>query len=844
MKPEQITAWALNELPPEETAALENAFQENPQALNDAQDARAFCDMLTRELRDESLALAPDQRSQLQGIEVDDGMGHRHPACAGQAGRLSPMLNGQVTPAQPRPHHGWSRQGLAGLAAAACVTLLAWMGMKREVEQQPELRVSGKEGELPAIDPASTVRVMPGGPEVEMRHKVQEKKRANGGNTQPPVNPVLAQDEITQKLALAKTQTELGNFDDAQTKYEEVLRMDPYNVVARRGMEVAEHKRSVYFESAGVHQRARMLNMVDESWESGAGTINNPLTFPDFSGGFGVGKPAAPSAPQPLPTLIAGTSNSGNLVLSAGNVTGSTTTLEKTGAGSLTSTGSLAIVDAPADAYRAGRNDTSGESYTRIVENGLLDVQREPLSTFSIDVDTASYANVRRFLNQNTRPPPDAVRIEELVNYFPASEEGPPPGAEHPFAVKVEISSCPWQPQHRLARVHLQARDIGRERPASNLVFLVDVSGSMSSEDKLPLVRRSLLMLAERLGENDRVSMVTYASGTQVVLPSVNGLQKADIISAVDRLQAGGSTHGSAGIRLAYEQAVAGFIQGGVNRVILCTDGDFNVGISDPAELEGFITEKASSGVFLSVLGFGTGNLKDRTMETLADKGNGNYAYIDSLGEARKVLVEQMNGTLVTVAKDVKIQIEFNPVVVRQYRLIGYENRLLAKEDFNNDTKDAGEIGAGHNVIALYELVPASLSAAEPQRPLVDSLKYQRQLANPPVLAATPAAAGGEAMTVKLRYKEPDGAASRLLEVPVRDAGAGMEQAGDEFQFSAAVAGFGLLLRGSSYAGQLTWEQVRELALKGKGADPLGYRGEFIQLIEKARGLSGDAGSR
>lgn len=766
MKPEQITAWALNELPPEETAALENAFQENPQALNDAQDTRAFCDILTRELRDESLALAPDQRDLLHSMSPAQP-NHR-----------------PVTLAQPKAHHGWSRQGLTGLAAAACVALLAWMGMRRELNHQPDFLAGGKERESLAFDSSATVRVTPPEPETRMRQKVQEKKR------------VMLQESERDRRALPSASPQAP----------------------------ASEMPSLQLAAAPI--------------------TNKPLTFPDASGGFGVGMPAAPSAPQPLPTLIAGTSNSGNLVLSAGNVTGSTTTLEKTGAGSLTSTGSLAIVDAPADAYRAGRNNTSGESYTRIVENGLLDVQREPLSTFSIDVDTASYANVRRFLNQNTRPPPDAVRIEELVNYFPTSEEGPPPGAEHPFAVKVEISSCPWQPQHRLARVHLQARDTGRERPASNLVFLVDVSGSMSSEDKLPLVRRSLRMLAERLGENDRVSMVTYASGTQVVLPSVNGLQKADIISAVDRLQAGGSTHGSAGIRLAYEQAVAGFIQGGVNRVILCTDGDFNVGISDPAELEGFITEKASSGVFLSVLGFGTGNLQDRTMETLADKGNGNYGYIDSLGEARKVLVEQMNGTLVTVAKDVKIQIEFNPAVVRQYRLIGYENRLLAKEDFNDDTKDAGEIGAGHNVIALYELVPASLSAAEPQRPLVDGLKYQRQLANPPVLAATPAAAGGEAMTVKLRYKEPDGAASRLLEVPVRDAGTGMEQAGDEFQFSAAVAGFGLLLRGSSYAGQLTWEQVRELALKGKGADPLGYRGEFIQLIEKARGLSGDAGSR
>ncbi|HCN30882.1 MAG TPA: hypothetical protein DIT64_19610, partial [Verrucomicrobiales bacterium] len=609
MKPEHITAWALNELLPEETAALEDALQENPQALNDAQDARAFCDMLTRELTDESLALAPDQRDLLQSMSLAQP-NHR-----------------PVTLATRRPHHGWSWQGPTGLAAAACVALLAWMGMKQEVEQQPEM--AKDERDLSASEPSATVRVMPPEPDTRIRHKVQEKK---------PV-PLPESEARRRALTSASPVTSSSEMPSLQL--------------------------------------------------AAAPVESKPLTLPGATRVYGRGAPASPSAPaQPQGTLIAGD----KIVLSGGFVlTGSATTLENTG------TGSLTIADTPADAYpyRVGRNDTSGESYTRIVENSLLDVQREPLSTFSIDVDTASYANVRRFLNQNTRPPADAVRIEELVNYFPTSEEGPPPGAEHPFAVKVEISSCPWQPRHRLARVHLQARDIGRERPASNLVFLVDVSGSMSSEDKLPLVRRSLQMLAERLGENDRVSMVTYAGGTQVVLPSVNGLQKANIIAAIDRLQSGGSTHGSAGIRLAYEQAVAGFIQGGVNRVILCTDGDFNVGISDPAELEGFITEKARSGVFLSVLGFGTGNLQDRTMETLADKGNGNYAYVDSLGEARKVLVEQMNGTLVTVAKDVKIQIEFNPAVVRQYRLIGYENRLLAKEDFNDDTKDAGEIGAG-----------------------------------------------------------------------------------------------------------------------------------------------------
>ncbi|WP_395739455.1 von Willebrand factor type A domain-containing protein [Prosthecobacter sp.] len=483
------------------------------------------------------------------------------------------------------------------------------------------------------------------------------------------------------------------------------------------------------------------------------------------------------------------------------------------------------------------KSDSSNESYTRIIENEMKDVQREPLSTLSIDVDTASYANVRRFLNQNMIPPPDAVRIEELVNYFPTSEEGPAHDAKEPFAVRVELAPCPWQPVHRLARIAIKGREMDKNRKPSNLVFLVDVSGSMNEPAKLPLVQQSLRMLTEQLGEGDRVTMVVYAGSSGVVLPPTNGLKRAEILAAIDRLAAGGSTHGSAGIKLAYEQAVAGFIKGGVNRVILCTDGDFNVGVSSPDELEKLIKHKAKTGVFLSVLGFGTGNLKDRTMETLADKGNGNYAYIDSLSEARKVLVEQMGSTLETIAKDVKIQVEFNPAAVRSYRLIGYENRLLAKEDFNDDTKDAGEIGAGHSVVALYELVPANLPAGAEGRPAVDPLKYQTQpsVFTPAQLAE--AAKSGETMTVKLRYKAPDSDLSKLIELPTKDTGKTLTSSTEEYKFSAAVAGFGLLLRDSTYKGTLGWETVRRLALDGKGADKLGYRGEFLQLIDKARGL-------
>ncbi len=496
----------------------------------------------------------------------------------------------------------------------------------------------------------------------------------------------------------------------------------------------------------------------------------------------------------------------------------------------------------------ARRNTVSGgETYSAIHENPFESVAQQPLSTFSIDVDTASYANVRRFLNDGTRPPGDAVRLEELINYFPYDYEAPAEGGK-PFAVTVDTADAPWQPEHRLVRIALKGRDVAKERGPANFVFLVDVSGSMSSPDKLALVKQSLLMLTKKLTDTDHVAIVTYAGESGVALESTPGSERTRIEDAIERLHAGGSTNGASGIRLAYEQAERHFEKEGVNRVILCTDGDFNVGISKPEELEKLIKEKAKSRVFLSVLGFGTGNLKDRTMETLADKGNGNYAYIDSLGEARKVLVEQMNATLITIAKDVKIQVEFNPAQVASYRLLGYENRILAKEDFNNDRKDAGEIGAGHTVTALYEVVPVGAQLlTSAGRPMVDSLKYGPKPVTPMPAPAAPAApqegaaAPGlstELLTVKLRYKQPSADSSELIEVPVTDKKQKLSESPRDFQFAASVAGFGMLLRNSPHAGELSWDMVRELALKGKGEDPQGYRGEFLQLIDKARGLA------
>ena len=485
----------------------------------------------------------------------------------------------------------------------------------------------------------------------------------------------------------------------------------------------------------------------------------------------------------------------------------------------------------PNQNYWPGHNT---EAYDRIVENPFLAVMQNPLSTFSIDVDTASYANTRRFLNQGMLPPPDAVRIEEFVNYFLYPYE-PPKDKETPFAAAVTIADCPWTPEHRLARIGIKGWEMPRsERPASNFVFLLDVSGSMEPRNKLPLVKQSIRMLTEQLDERDRVAMVVYAGASGLVLPSTSCDDKRAIYEALDRLDAGGSTNGGAGIQLAYDVATQNFLPGGVNRVVLASDGDFNVGVTDQGSLTRLIEEKAKSGVFLTVLGYGMGNVKDATMEKLADKGNGNYAYIDTLNEAKKVLVEQMQGTLVTIAKDVKIQVEFNPAQVSAYRLLGYENRMLRAEDFNDDTKDAGEIGAGHTVTALYELVPAG---QEVPTPAVDALKYQSAAPAAPPQAEGPAS--GESFTLKIRYKEPDGDVSTKLEFPITDTGLSYARADEDFKFASAVAGFGMLLRGSEYKGHATYDAILELAEEGKGADPHGYRAEFIELVNKAKALSG-----
>lgn len=471
------------------------------------------------------------------------------------------------------------------------------------------------------------------------------------------------------------------------------------------------------------------------------------------------------------------------------------------------------------------------EEYDAIIENRFLTSNDNPLSTFSIDVDAASYSNVRRFLQSGQLPPFGAVRTEELINYFKYNY--PQPKGEHPFSINTEIADCPWNSQHKLAMIGLQGKEIAiGNLPPSNLVFLIDVSGSMDEPNKLPLVQSSMKLLVDQLRPQDKVAMVVYAGNAGLVLPSTNGLEKTKIMDAIERLEAGGSTAGGAGIQLAYRIAKENFVKEGNNRVILCTDGDFNVGISSNDGLERLIEEERKTGVFLTVLGYGTGNYQDSKMQRLAGKGNGNHAYIDNLTEARKVLVNEFGGTLFTIAKDVKLQIEFNPTKVQAYRLIGYENRILNKEDFNNDQKDAGDLGSGHTVTALYEIIPVGIKSSFIES--VDQLKYQKG-------NKVAASNSNEMMTVKFRYKKPDGNKSTLLEHVVMDRAGSIESASENFRFAAAVAEFAMLLRGSEFKQSSSYEHAWQLAKNSLGNDAEGYRSEFLKLLRNAQTLAASA---
>ncbi len=479
--------------------------------------------------------------------------------------------------------------------------------------------------------------------------------------------------------------------------------------------------------------------------------------------------------------------------------------------------------------FQRYNNNFNTEGYASVNENGYKNVKNNPLSTFSIDVDNASYSNIRRFINSGSLPPADAVRIEEMINYF--KYDYPEPRGEHPFSVYTELAICPWNTRHQLLQVGLRGRSIDKNSlPPSNLVFLIDVSGSMNSPNKLPLLKSAFGLLVNELRPQDHVAIVVYAGAAGLVLESTPGNRKEVIMSAIDNLEAGGSTAGGAGLKLAYKEAEKNFLKSGNNRIILATDGDFNVGESSNGGMERLVEEKRELGVFITVLGFGMGNYKDDKMEIIADKGNGNYSYIDNLQEARRVLVREFGGTLFTIAKDVKFQLEFNPAKVDSYRLIGYENRLLNDEDFNDDTKDAGEMGSGHMVTALYEIVPAGSGERIPS---VDPLKYQASS------KLQEEDYSGELLTIKVRYKQPDGSTSKLLEKPVRSNPASIDDVSDNLRFAAAVVEFGMILRESEYKGTSTLEGAAKLAKSARGEDEDGYRSEMIRLISTVKDMRG-----
>ncbi len=804
MKPENFTAWALGELSPEERLETEAALHRSPAHAQRAAEVKAFCHFLNEHLAPDDASLTEEQRQTLAELPLVET-----PAAAPRMGR-------PATPAarpQPKPAN-WALR-ITGIAASIVVAGF----VIRQTWHGPERRVIAAQS---APSPTEGVKVQPG------FRPLKDSRAATSAPVTPDdrAKPAAAPPPTMPRPVGAKP----GEISapPSRTSAELAVAMNtPPPPIITGTPAASAGDQSIRLTSDGDRSAPNTMT------SSGGSVATSDPRSKDLSRANAIAEGALTSPTPPArPSIIL-----------AGRTKNGVTPMPRAPLPNLQPR--QKDKDGGFEPPQIPSTRTGGERYARIVENKFVQPASEPLSTFGLDVDTASYSNVRRFLNQNSLPPPDAVRLEELINYFPYQYETPAKDATEPFAVHVDLAEAPWNPSHRLARIGVKGREAGKQRPAGNYVFLVDVSGSMADADKLPLVQHCLRLIAKGMTADDHIAIVTYAGSSGVALKSTSVEDLQRINDSIRDLHAGGSTNGAGGIRLAYDEAQKHFVKGGINRVILCTDGDFNVGVSSPAELEQLIKQEAGSGVFLSVLGFGTGNLQDEKMMTLADKGNGAYAYIDSAAEAKKVCSTQLTSMLFTIAKDVKVQVEFNPAQVRAYRLLGYEKRALAAQDFNNDRIDAGEIGAGHTVTALYEIVPIDAPLPD-DRPLVDDLRYQpKPKANePPMLTGVPPqkkleGINDEVMTVKLRYKEPDGVLSKLIEVPVRDAKTKMDAAPGDFRFAAALAGFGMMLRDSEHRGQLTWDQVRKLAITGKGSDDDGQRGEFIQLIDKAAGLSG-----
>ncbi len=789
----KLTAYALDELDPADRAEIEQLLRENPNAAAEIAEVRSVARMLESTLHNEEALPLSAQHREAVMREVPSAKIVKGPS--------------------------WWRSWQGASVAAACVIFGfgGWAILHTLTEPRLDyVATAGKQAERAAAESADGVTVSVSAPEPETKHET-----LFAVNEVPAPAPELTPSVTAAPFALTSA---------APSAAPSAM---PGKVALNEGELIAKIEPS---SATSISSKADMgLDITSDYYHSEKAAKTPTAGLPDAARSklaMGTGSASevtaewqrpyrrfVPAAPKPSPL--------GGYAMAKAKPSGAFVPESRLIVGSKQMRGREAKPEASVDSLSStGDAEVGGntEAYDAIEDNAFKRVTDEPLSTFSVDVDTASYANVRRMLRDQQRPPHGAVRIEELVNYFTYDYDQP--SGDAPFSVNLEVATCPWQPAHRLLRVGLKGKDMARkDRPAANLVFLVDVSGSMNSPGKLPLVKESLQMLVDQMRDQDRVALTVYAGTSGLVLDSTS--DKAEIRRAIANLEAGGSTNGGSGIQLAYRTAREHLVKDGTNRVILCTDGDFNVGTTSQSELVKLIEKERKGGVFLSVLGFGTGNLKDSTMEKLADKGNGNYAYIDGITEAKKVLVDQMVGTLVTIAKDVKLQLEFNPAQVGSYRLLGYENRVLATADFNDDRKDAGEIGAGHTVTALYELVPPGAEKAA-----MDGLKYQPE---DKAKAVVPADLKKERLTVKLRYKEPTGDTSKLLEFPLNDSGHKWEQSSVDFRWAASVASFGMILRDSPHRAGANWELVEELAAEAKGEDRKGYRAEFLKLIDKAK---------
>ena len=837
----KLTAYALGELGPEERAEIEGLLRADPEMAADIEATRAFVAQLRRELESEDAdSLTDTQRAAVRRA-------------------AAPVADADLPAATSTPRWGtWMLRIAACLALLAIVAGLLFPSMRAVKENARLARQTRDWEERLAAESQRGGRLAINEPQSEFTSRYGIANERNTGEKEALIPKAVEMDLAKKELPiLAESalrpdggQANRGLVARGENERPDVIRHPVPPVKLEQAPAAAPVDEPAPAPAKSMPRPVAAATMPVAPGQKPAAEATETLRAK--------GKSATPGEGQSDPVLTGLTRRGGVIAQNGQNERqrfgdqaalvpgkshvdgldrvglasdpGSSTEVDERRSYHYQESEEVLRLQKKLQEFQRQPTEANTEAYDAITDNPFLDVRGNERSTFSIDVDSASYANVRRFLNAGQRPPRGAIRIEELINYF--RYDYPQPEAGQAFSATVEIAACPWKPEHRLARICLQGREVKREqRPPSNLVFLIDVSGSMQPPNKLPLVKESLRLLVDQLAAEDSVAIAVYAGASGCVLEPTH--DKSAIRAALNKLEAGGSTNGASGIQLAYDLAQKAFLREGVNRVLLATDGDFNVGVTSQSALVDLIEQKAKTGIFLSVLGFGMGNLKDSTLEKLADKGNGNYAYIDTLNEGRRVLVEQMSGTLVTIAKDVKMQIEFNPAQVSAYRLIGYENRLMRKEEFNDDTKDAGEIGAGHSVTALYEIVPAGVSAATP---LVDPLKYQPSESSVDKHGAT--AISRESFTLKLRHKAPDSDKSQLMEVPVTDQGITWEKSSRDFRFAAAVASFGMLLRDSPHKGNANWDTTLELAIEGQGEDTSGYRAEFISLIGKAKALS------